>query len=149
MSPRLLILACAALLVAAASWGAYAALRDNQADAERNARVDALDVLAAPSNTTRGTLVLVPHARVVGASINLSLVDPTNGTFASFWNATLEEGREARVPLDQVPELFLVIARFDETGAPTALKWVWQGRAHLVIADTPAGLARELQEARP
>lgn len=145
LSPVLLV----ALVVLAAAAGAYAALRANRADAdERAARHDALDLRAMPSNTTRGDLAITPHAHAPGARVTLSILDPSNATFASVWNASLTEGRTALVPLDRLPELFIVMAQYDETGAPTALKWAWQGRAHLLVADTPEGLAGQLQGAR-
>lgn len=57
-------------------------------------------------------------------------------------NLTAEGSRD--VQLRTLPALFRVRGVVDLPGAPVLTKWVWQGHAHVSIADTPNGLAEAL-----
>lgn len=58
-------------------------------------------------------------------------------------NLTAEESRD--VQLRTLPALFRVRGVIDLPGAPVLTKWVWQGHAHVLIANTPGELAASLE----
>lgn len=58
-------------------------------------------------------------------------------------NLTADESRD--VQLRTLPALFRVRGVIDLPGTSVLTKWVWQGHAHVLIANTPGELAASLE----
>jgi hypothetical protein len=58
-------------------------------------------------------------------------------------NLTANDARD--VQLRTLPALFRVRGVIEQPGASVLTKWVWQGHAHVIIANTPNDLAKALE----
>jgi len=112
---------------------------------------DARDALLAeyhPSNET-DTIRVSAHAAQPGATIHFLVTVPgaDSAASASEWNMT--DGTTRDLDLHAYPRLFILRAIVHEPGEPTLQKWIWQGHAHVLVADTPAQLAAQLAQEDP
>lgn len=96
------------------------------------------------TNTTTDILRAQLESSIAHATGRVLIEDPaeTPAKTLRVVNLTTETSRD--IPLRSLPPLVRVRGVIDLPGTPVLTKWVWQGRAHVVIADTPAGLAQAL-----
>jgi hypothetical protein len=84
-----------------------------------------------------------------GVVAQLSVKDPAKEprrTLAE-WNASA--GQAHVLDAATLPRLLVIQAQTTGEHAATLALWVWQGRAHVLTAKTPEGLATQLQGAFP
>ena len=102
--------------------------------------------MRASLNGTRDVL----HVELKGApatSAHFRLQDATKDSRPALaeWNATVGEAR--LLDTDPLPRLLVIQAETTGDHAATIVSWAWLGRAHVLTAKTPEGLAAQLREA--